>query len=96
MTLPGIAARPLTFGAKRMSSSSLSVSFRHPDGRGFLANASIFGDKLAPMSDYFALFCNGGIRIRAGVKKCAWICGENGFGDHVVTAEERADMAKFE
>ena len=58
-------------------------------------DGDVFGSKLAPMSDYLALFCNGGIRIKADVKNCAWICGENGFGDHVVMAEARVDDSLF-
>ncbi len=58
-------------------------------------DGAIFGDKLAPMSDYLALFCSGGIRIKADVKNCAWIAGDNAFGDHVVTAEARVDDSLF-
>ena len=58
-------------------------------------DTAVFGEKLAPMSDYLALFCSGGIRIRSDVKNCAWICGDNAFGDHVVTAEARVDDSLF-
>ena len=58
-------------------------------------DTAIFGEKLAPMSDYLALFCSGGIRIKADVKNCAWIAGDNAFGDHVVTAEARVDDSLF-
>ncbi len=58
-------------------------------------DTAIFGEKLAPMSDYLALFCSGGIRIKADVRNCAWICGDNAFGDHVVTAEARVDDSLF-
>ncbi len=54
-----------------------------------------FENKTAPMTDYLALFCSGGIRIKADVKNCAWICGDNAFGDHVVTAEARVDDSLF-
>lgn len=58
-------------------------------------DGEMFGSKLAPMSDYLALFCSDGIRIKADVKNCAWICGDNAFGDHVVTAEARVDDSLF-
>ena len=58
-------------------------------------DGALFGDKLAPMSDYLALFCSGGIRIKADVKNCAWIAGDNAFGDHVVTAAARVDDSLF-
>ena len=58
-------------------------------------DGELFGSKLAPMSDYLALFCSGGIRIKADVKNCAWIAGDNAFGDHVVTAEARVDDSLF-
>ena len=58
-------------------------------------DGEMFGSKLAPMSDYLALFCSGGIRIKADVKNCAWIAGDNAFGDHVVTAEARVDDSLF-
>ena len=58
-------------------------------------DGAAFGEKLAPMSDYLALFCSGGIRIKADVKNCAWICGDNAFGNHTVTAEARVDDSLF-
>jgi hypothetical protein len=58
-------------------------------------DGALFGSKLAPMSDYLALFCSGGIRIKADVRNCAWIAGDNAFGDHVVTAEARVDDSLF-
>jgi hypothetical protein len=58
-------------------------------------DGAMFGSKLAPMSDYLALFCSGGIRIKSDVKNCAWIAGDNAFGDHVVTAEARVDDSLF-
>ena len=58
-------------------------------------DGALFGEKLGPMSDYLALFCSGGIRIKADVKHCAWIAGDNAFGDHVVTAEARVDDSLF-
>ena len=58
-------------------------------------DGAIFGKNLAPMSDYLALFCSGGIRIKADVKNCAWIAGDNAFGDRVVTAEARVDDSLF-
>ena len=58
-------------------------------------DGAMFGSKLTPMSDYLALFCSGGIRIKSDVRNCAWICGDNAFGDHVVTAEARVDDSLF-
>jgi hypothetical protein len=58
-------------------------------------DGALFGSKLAPMSDYLALFCSGGIHIRADVRNCAWIAGDNAFGDHAVTAEARVDDSLF-
>ncbi len=58
-------------------------------------DVKVWGDSPPPMSDYLALFCSGGIRIKADVKNCAWICGDNAFGDHVVTAEARVDDSLF-
>lgn len=58
-------------------------------------DGAVMGSKLAPMSDYLALFCSGGIRIKSDVRNCAWIAGDNAFGDHVVTAEARVDDSLF-
>lgn len=58
-------------------------------------DGAMFGSKLAPMSDYLALFCSGGIRIKSDVKNCAWIAGDNAFGSRVVTAEARVDDSLF-
>jgi len=58
-------------------------------------DGAVFGKHLAPMSDFLALFCSGGIKIKADVKNCAWIAGDNAFGDRVVTAEARVDDSLF-
>ncbi len=55
----------------------------------------MFEKDAKPLSDYLALFCSGGIRIKSDVKNCTWIAGDNAFGDHVVTAEARVDDSLF-
>lgn len=86
--LPGVARELAKRDPFRADAQLAAKDWKFSEGE-------IFGSKLAPMSDYLAMFCSGGIRIRADVKNCAWICGDNAFGDHVVTAEARVDDSLF-
>ncbi len=54
-------------------------------------DVGIFGAETSPASDLFAMFNEGGIKIKSDVKHCAWICGTNSFGTHTVTADARLD-----
>ncbi|MBA4192503.1 MAG: hypothetical protein C0467_31430 [Planctomycetaceae bacterium] len=80
-------ARP----ASKLRTPGESVAFVSARG----GPGEVFGPRVEPATDLFALFNRGAIRIKADVKNCAWICGDNAFGKRTVTAEARVDGSLF-
>jgi hypothetical protein len=58
-------------------------------------DVKLFDKDARPATDLLALFCEGGMKINADVRGCAWIAGSNAFGKKTVTADARVDDSLF-